>query len=92
MRQVNRTIQCKPTQNTMNNAFAKTLIAPGKEFRHAWKSKLSKNPNHLRFNDGARIQYMRDGILTLTDGTSGTYDRIDEWSGEERDSQSGSKW
>ena len=69
----------------MNNAFAKTLIFPGQEFLHAWKSKSSKNQTHLRFNSGAEINYMLDGILTLTDGTSGLYDRVSEWSGEDGD-------
>lgn len=71
------------------NYIAKLLAGhiPGKKrFRYHWVSNQSKNPSHLTFNEGARISYMRDGILTLTDGVSGTYERVREWGGENRDS------
>lgn len=56
-----------------------------KTFRHAWNSP-SKTPRHLTFNEGAEIQYMRDGILLLTDNNSGTYERVREFGGPDRQS------
>ncbi len=65
----------------MNNQLAHRIanLIPSKSFRYAWTSSESKNPRHLSFDGGARIAYMRDGILTLTDGRAGTYLRHREF-------------
>lgn len=70
------------------NILARYLASdqPGqKTFRCAW-SGPSKTPRHLTFNKGAEIQYMRDGILLLTDNTRGTYERLREFDGADRQS------
>ncbi len=72
------------------NSIAKTLAdmsaeKAGTTFRHAWTSSASKNPRHLRFANGGQIQYMRDGILTVSNGSSGSYERVKEFSGPNHD-------
>lgn len=74
--------------NTIAHAIAAmTATATGKKFHYTWKSNASKNPRHLRFGAERKgeIAYMRDGILTTTNQGSGTYDRIREFSGPNRD-------
>jgi len=61
--------------------------ANGKTYRFAWKSRESKQPDQLRFGDDGHRSYMRDGILTTTNGLSGTYERIKEFAGPNRDEQ-----
>lgn len=45
--------------------------AEAPRYRHAWKSNQSKTPRHLGF-EGGEITYMRDGILSLANGSNGT--------------------
>lgn len=56
-----------------------------KPVMYRWKSSLSKNPHHLRFGVDGQICYMRDGIITTSNGLSGVYDRILEFAGPDRD-------
>ncbi len=58
-----------------------------KTYRFSRKSKQSKQPDQLRFGDGGTRSYMRDGILTTTNGHTGTYRRLKEFAGPNRDEQ-----
>jgi hypothetical protein len=74
-----------PMQTAHDLAAVSAGAATG--FRHTWKSTRSKNPHHLRFNGGGELAYMRDGIITTTNGFSGTYDRVREFAGQNGDEQ-----
>lgn len=57
----------------------------GKLYRFAWKSSSSKQPYQLRFGGEGQLSYMRDGIMTTTNGYLGTYRRLKEFSGASGD-------
>jgi hypothetical protein len=61
--------------------------ARGKRYEVQWVSAQSKTPHHLRFGADGKVAYMRDGILTTTNGHSGSYRRVKEFDGESRDQQ-----
>ena len=68
-------------------SVANMAASRGQTYRFAWKSKQSKQPDQLRFGAGGQRSYMRDGILTTTNGHSGTYRRLKEFAGQDGDEQ-----
>ena len=65
--------------------LADQISSTGNLYRIAWKSRLSKSPRHLRFGQNGTLGYMRDGVLTTSNGHTGTYRRLKEFAGPDHD-------
>ena len=71
----------------MENAkkLAEAAALCGQAYRHSWENRASKTPRHLRFGEDGELSYMRDGIVMTSNGHNGSYTRIVEFGGDNKD-------